>query len=135
MELYEFNNHFLPNLLEKLSYENKTIVLLGDFNANLLNYDTNTDVSNFLDQIYCSSFLPVITSPTKITAKSQTLIDNIFANALDTTLWSENIATTLSDHNAQFLLLKGQSKTSKNTQNQHYRDFRFVEEQENANTN
>ena len=36
MELGEFNCHYLTNLLEKLSLENKTLVLLGDFNANLL---------------------------------------------------------------------------------------------------
>ena len=36
MELTEFNIDYLSNLLEKLSLENKTLVLLGDFNANLL---------------------------------------------------------------------------------------------------
>ena len=33
MELSEFNNHFLSVLLEKISKENKMVVLLGDFNA------------------------------------------------------------------------------------------------------
>ena len=39
MELSEFNNHYLSNLLDNLSEENKTVVLLGDFNADLLKYD------------------------------------------------------------------------------------------------
>ena len=49
MDLFKLNNHFIPILFEKLSYENKTTVLLGDFNANLLNYGIDTDISNFLD--------------------------------------------------------------------------------------
>ena len=49
MELGEFNSHYLKNLLEKLSLENTTLALLGDFNANLLKYDIDTDISNFLD--------------------------------------------------------------------------------------
>ena len=36
MELGEFKNDYLANILEKFSLENKTLVLLGDFNANLL---------------------------------------------------------------------------------------------------
>ena len=39
MELSEFNNHYLSNLLNNLSDENKTVILLGDFNADLLKYD------------------------------------------------------------------------------------------------
>ena len=55
---------FLPILFEKLFCENKTAILLGDFNANLLNYDIDTDISDFLDHMYCKSLLPHITSPT-----------------------------------------------------------------------
>ena len=44
MELGEFNSDYLPNLLEKLSLENKTLVLPWDFNANLLKYDKDTDI-------------------------------------------------------------------------------------------
>ena len=57
MDLSELNNHLLPILFEKLNYENKTTVLHEDFNANLLNYDTDTDISDFLDCVYCNSHL------------------------------------------------------------------------------
>ena len=56
MKLGEFNSDHLPNLLEKLSLENKALALLGDFNANLLKYDIGTDISNFLDLMYSSFF-------------------------------------------------------------------------------
>ena len=57
MDLSELNNHLLPILFENLNYENKTTVLHGDFNANLLNYDTDTDISDFLDCMYYNSHL------------------------------------------------------------------------------
>ena len=56
------------------------MVLLGDFNVDLLNYDSNHDVSEFLDTMHSNHFLPLITSLTRITAKSSTLIDNLFSN-------------------------------------------------------
>ena len=51
MELSEFNNNYLTNLLDTLSSENKTVVLLGDFNADLLKYDQNSNISDFLDSM------------------------------------------------------------------------------------
>ena len=129
MDLSELNNHFLQILFEKLSCENKTTVLLGDFNTNLLNYDIDTDISDFLDFMYYNSLLPYITSPTHITARSKTLIDNIFSNDYDSPFKSGNLLTTLSDHNAQFLFLANQIKTNKNTEKQYYQDFTPMEKQ------
>ena len=69
MEISDFNKYYLSNLKEKLSLENKKIVLLGDFNVDLLNYDSNHDVSNFLETMHSNLLLPYITTPTRITAK------------------------------------------------------------------
>ena len=80
MEISDFNKYYLSNVIEKLSLENKKIVLLGEFNVDLLNYDSNQDVSDFLDTMHSNLLLSHITSPTRITAKSSTLIDNIFSN-------------------------------------------------------
>ena len=85
MELSEFNNHYLTNLLDSLSNENKKVVLLGTFNADLLKYDNNR-FSDSLDLMYSNSFLPYIASPTRITAKPKTLIHNIFTNNRDALL-------------------------------------------------
>ena len=67
MELLEFNNDYLANLLDTLSSENKTVVLLGDFNAK---YDQNSNISDFLDLMYSSLLLPHIFSPTRTTSAS-----------------------------------------------------------------
>ena len=75
MELLEFNSSYLTNLLEILASEIKLVVLLGDFNADLLKYDQNSNISQFLDLLYSSLLLPHIFSPTCITS-SVTVIDN-----------------------------------------------------------
>ena len=73
------DNHLLP-LLEKLSHENKQILIMGDFNINLLNYD-DKNIANFLNTMFSYSYLPFINNtPTRVTGHSKTLIDNIFYN-------------------------------------------------------
>ena len=52
MEGNEFNSLFLNTLGENLlSEKNKEIVLLGDFNIDLLKYEKDHNAADFLDQI------------------------------------------------------------------------------------
>ena len=111
MELSEFNNHFLSVLLEKISKENQLVVLQGDFNADLLKCDHDEEVSGFLDAMYSKLLLPNISSPTKITSTSATLIDNIFTNDYENTFTSGNLVTTFSDHLAQILIVPTRNTT------------------------
>ena len=61
-----FNDHYLNPLLEKLSKEaNKTILFLGDFNTDLLNFDTFHYINTFLDDLACNFFQPRILLPTR----------------------------------------------------------------------
>ena len=53
--------HLLP-LLEELSHGNKQILIMGDFNINLLNCD-DKNTANFLDTIFSYFYLPFITHP------------------------------------------------------------------------
>ena len=73
------NNHMIP-LIDKLSNENKDIMIMGDFNVNLIKCNDDKNSSNFLDTMLSHSFLPFITTPTRITRNTKTLIDNIFYN-------------------------------------------------------
>ena len=58
MDISTFNDHYLNLFLDNLSKEaNKTIVLLGDFNSDLLNFDTSEYVSTFLDDLASNSIL------------------------------------------------------------------------------
>ena len=54
-------------LLDNLSKKpNKTIALLGDFNIDLLNFDTSQHLSTFPDDLASNSLQPQILLPTRI---------------------------------------------------------------------
>ena len=87
-----------------LSHENKTIVITGDFNIDLLKYDTEKDSADFLDSMYAGFLLPYISTPSRVTPHSKILNDNIFSNNIEDSSIQGNIVITISDHYAQFLL-------------------------------
>ena len=97
MESSEFNNNYLKNLLDTLSSENKTVVLLDfrDFNADLLKYDQNSNISDFRDLMDSSLLLLHIFSPTRTTSSSAALIDKIFTNNYNSSFVSGNLINTL----------------------------------------
>ena len=67
MAIKEFMDTFLQRLLDKLSYENKNVILLGDFNIDLLHYESHNQTREFLDKIYFGSLSPRITLLARIT--------------------------------------------------------------------
>ena len=100
----EFNNHFLSPMLEKVSFENKEVFLMGGFNINLLNYESNQETADILNNMHSNSLVPYITLPASITPRSKTLIDNIFFNEINEAAISGNLISDISDHHAQFLI-------------------------------
>ena len=62
--------------MNKLLREKKDILIMGDLNINLLNY--NDKDTTFLDTMFSNSFSPFITLPTRVRNTSETLIDSIF---------------------------------------------------------
>ena len=58
----------------------KTIILLGDFNIDLLNFNTSEHITTFLDDSASNLFQHQILLPTRTCNNSKTLIDNIFCN-------------------------------------------------------
>ena len=96
------DNHLLP-LLEKLSHENKQILIMGDFKIDLLNYNDKY-TANFLDTMFSYSYLPLINTTTRVTDHSKTLIDNIFYNKPMLNITAGNISSVISDHLIQFLI-------------------------------
>ena len=53
MQTKDFNENYLSPMLEKLSFENKEIILMGDFNINLLNHNHNTTTAEFSMYVLC----------------------------------------------------------------------------------
>ena len=103
MEVNEFNSLFLTTLSKNLlSEKNKEIALMGDFNIDLLKYEKDHNTADFLDQMYSASLVPHITSPTRITSHSRTLIDNIFSMDISENAISGNIVSSISDYLPNF---------------------------------
>ena len=55
------------------------------------------DTSNFYEKLTSNLIAPLITIPTKINTKNDTLIDNIFSNFLQPGIVSGNITVNFSD--------------------------------------
>ena len=103
--LSAFNEDFLSKTLIQISKENKTCILLGDWNVNLLEYENHKDTEDFYELLSSYSFQPLILQPTRVNARSATLIDNIFINDLAISSNGGNIVTSISDHFPQFCSL------------------------------
>ena len=77
---HDFNENYILPLMDKLSKEKKDILIMGDVNINILNYNNDKDTTTFLDTMSSNSFSPFITLPTRVGNTSEFLIDNIFYN-------------------------------------------------------
>ena len=125
MHPQEFNSIFLKPLTNKLSKENnKEIILLGDFNIDLIKTNKNNNASEFLDRIYSSYLIPQITSPTRLTSRSHTLIANIISNVIIEDTISGNIMNIISDHLGQFIILPYHFVESDSKQETFHRNFK-----------
>ena len=110
MSLKSFNSEYLKPFLHQLSSENKQLILLGDFNVNLLKVRNDPETSTFLDALCSNLLLPQILLPTRITGDSHTLTDNIFSNASNSNI-AGNICFSISDHLPQFCIFDLQIKS------------------------
>ena len=54
---------YLSELLQKFSKEDKTVMLMGGLNVDLLKYDHNTESASFLDSSYTNFLLPYNSTP------------------------------------------------------------------------
>ena len=85
--------------------------------------------------MYSNLLLPHIASPTRVTAKSGTIIDTIFSNDYISSFTLGNLVTTLSDHHAQFLLMVSQTRDIDNENNHTCQDFTEIENNKNLISN
>ena len=104
-------NDYMSEILTKIKCERKYVSCLGDYNISLLNYDTHGPTQEFADLLYSNSLLPCITKPTRVTAKSASLID-IFCNSVlyDDHAFTGILYTDISDHFPVFYI-DGTSQT------------------------
>lgn len=86
--LQMFNEEF-DRLLAEITLTKQEIIILGDFNIDLLKASQHPYTNLFLDTISSYNLLPAIERPTRITDSSHTLIDNI------TNLWPRMVNSSI----------------------------------------
>lgn len=88
----------LDKFNESLSSLTRANKLTGDFNLDLMKHETHSITAQFFEVIFSYGLVPLITKPTRITAQSATLIDNIFTNNNNVLSKNGLIISDLSDH-------------------------------------
>ena len=105
---------FVHNTVDRINKENKYCLLLGDFNIDLLKFDSHPGSEELTNTLGSFSFHPQILKPTRITHHSATLIDNIFFNSLEHHTISGNILSGITDHLPNFIIINKFSALPKN---------------------
>ena len=107
--------NFIYRTVEEINKEKKYCIIMGDFNIDLLSFDSHKDTEDFVNTLASYFFHPQILKPTRFTNHSATLIDNIFFNSLEHQTISGNIIYDISDHLPNFLIINKLSSFPKKT--------------------
>ena len=109
-------NAELLRLLNIIDSENTKIILLaGDYNLDLLKYNAQASIGDFLNYMMSYNLFPTIRHPTRVTETSSTLLDNIFVNSLTYDLKPIVLYNDISDHFPVAIHLKTHLEKIKNT--------------------
>ena len=96
-DVKEFEKN-LNKILSTNDILQKEVIMGGNFNMNLLDFEQNKKVENFLNIMFCHSMMSVINKPTHVTMNAATAIDHILINSVTTTKFkTEIIKSDISD--------------------------------------
>ena len=79
----EIFQSYFDETIEKRASSGKHIVIMGDFNIDLLKCASSSYSHDFLTSLQSCFLVPTIDKPTRVRSTSATLIDNIFINNPD----------------------------------------------------
>ena len=98
--LDEFFNHY-SELMQSL--QNSKCLIFGDFNFDLMKYETCHNVESFVNLNFEHYFFPLINRPTRVSSHSATVIDHIWCNFVENFQFDNKIILTdFSDHFALY---------------------------------
>ena len=86
---------------------------MGDFNINLL--DTDQKVEQFQTALHCLGLEQLITTPTRVTKLTSSLIDHAYTNVNSSKIHAGVIETDISDHFPIFVIFEHCTVTSNDT--------------------
>ena len=76
----ELENYFKSSL-PKREISHEDVILAGDFNINLLDFDANKKGQNFVNLMFRFGMIPTINKPTRVTRQTASAIDHITTNS------------------------------------------------------
>ena len=92
-------NENLNKIFQDCNKKNQNFFILGDFNMNSLNYESDNKTKYFFNNIFSNGAIPLINRPTRITKDSATIIDNILTNVMfNPSLKTGIIKSSIIDH-------------------------------------
>ena len=102
----------LEETLTKLCNISKVTVVTGDFNYDVLKYDENSIISEFLNLMNSNFLRPCFLGPIRVVDNNRSnLINSIFINTIDKKIDSGNIIDKVPVHMPNFVLVKGIMQT------------------------
>lgn len=97
LSLIEFNDDFFQ-LIPKLSGDRHQLILLGDYNIDMLKVNNHGPTMDFLNSLSSFFITPIINCPTRVTENTMSLIDNILTNMYDKIQEPTVLLSDFSDH-------------------------------------
>ena len=86
-------------VLNKLNrFSSKHVLLVGDFNMDLIKHSSNAHCQHQIDTAAQHGFMQIVSRPTRVTDHSATLIDHVYSNSLEKTTSCNVLTIDLSDH-------------------------------------
>lgn len=102
-DVFEFQNS-LSTVLSHLKIDKVQCLLMGDFNINFL--DSDQKVEQFKTTMECLALKQLITTPTRVTRDTSSLIDHAYTNYSSTKIHAGVIETDVSDHFPIFVIFE-----------------------------
>jgi len=93
----QFMDYF-NNLLQLYSDKDQELIITGDFNIDILNYNYANLSTNYVDTLFANGLLQTVLRPTRCTSNSATCIDHILTNCNQNLYDTSIILNRISDH-------------------------------------
>ena len=123
MKLFEH----IEYVLEQVEIEDKSILLLGDVNCDLLAVNPHCYTIKMNEVAENFHLKQVITKPTRVTETSESLIDHIYTSCPNNVNESDVIHTAMSDHYCAYTIIgkekKVKSQNHKYSMNRKYKNL------------
>ena len=113
--VHTFNSYIGETLLPAtLAYSRAKCIVVGDFNIDLLRLSERQHANEYLTTMFSYGYMPQILRPTRVTARSATLIDNIWLNDESLLVSSGVVKSVISDHFPVFVRVLGLESENRN---------------------